>query len=85
MKNVTGIHPYEYVQIVRAESAIARLFYADVLGIDVQDIIYETGYYDQAHFIREIKKTTGYTPMKLTTAPGFESLRGVMSSRIFKR
>jgi AraC-like DNA-binding protein len=62
-KNI-GIPPKEYIKIIRFQHAVKRLQYdrkpRSLLGIAI-----DMGYYDQAHFTREIKKYSGLTPSEL--------------------
>lgn len=58
---VVGIPPKQFAQIRRFESALSLLFsHTDLMTYT--DIGYKTGYYDQAHFIREFKKFANQTP-----------------------
>ncbi len=56
-----GISPKKYSDIVRINHAI-KLLKTDKSFFDVT---FESGFYDQAHFIRALKKYTGYTPAEL--------------------
>jgi AraC-like DNA-binding protein len=66
-KNI-GIPPKEYIKIIRFQHAVKRLQARrkpnDLLGIAI-----DMGYYDHAHFTREIKKYSGLTPSELITLP----------------
>jgi AraC-like DNA-binding protein len=45
-------------QIERARAATLRLR----AGHSIQDVVFETGYYDQAHLTRSLKHFVGLTP-----------------------
>jgi AraC-like DNA-binding protein len=55
-----GIGPKEFISIVRFKSAIWALE-SDKAEISGR-IAVRMGYYDQSHFIKEIKKRTGFLP-----------------------
>ena len=60
----TGISPKQYSGIVRLNASakrIQRMKTADRLT----GIAYESGYFDQAHFIRDFRKYTGMSPHQL--------------------
>lgn len=58
MKQKLGITTKSYVNIVRFIKAKEMLINKKTIS----DIVYECGYYDQPHFIKEFKKYTGKTP-----------------------
>jgi len=60
MKEVTGVSPKSYSRTVRFKYAINLIILQQ--EVDWHDILFECGYYDQAHFIKEFKFHTGYTP-----------------------
>jgi AraC-like DNA-binding protein len=55
-----GFSPKQFCQIVRFQNSLDRFLQTD--GSDLLDIIYDNGYYDQAHFIRGFKKMINLTP-----------------------
>ncbi|MEM9885088.1 MAG: helix-turn-helix domain-containing protein [Bacteroidota bacterium] len=57
-----GLSPKYYGRIRRIGYICSLL--ASGSKIDLQDIIYDNGYFDQAHFIREFKEFLGETPAK---------------------
>lgn len=59
-KMVFGLAPKELCETYRLNNVIRELLTHD--QIDWNDLIYNYGYYDQAHFINEFKKTTTVTP-----------------------
>ncbi len=58
-----GISPKQYLKIVRFQNAI--FIKQNSKAITLTDLAYEAGYYDQSHFIKEIKDLAGKTPKKL--------------------
>ena len=54
----TGLTPKKYADIVRLENSILLLGKRK----NMTDICYESGYYDQSHFIRSFRELTGLTP-----------------------
>jgi AraC-like DNA-binding protein len=61
-KELVGVKPTTLRKIVRANCAINLL----QQNFNYFDIIESLNYYDQAHFIKELKWLTGITPKKLT-------------------
>ena len=55
-----GSNPKEFLRIIRYQNVLFKL--QNTKHINIQDIIYECGYYDQSHFINNFKQFTGYTP-----------------------
>ena len=63
-----GISPKEYLRVTRFIRSLQHLKrYPDQ---SLTDLAYESGYYDQAHFIRDYKAYTGHTPREVALAPG---------------
>lgn len=60
-KTYIGVPPKFYSRILRF-SSIFKLI--DEAQIDWQDIVYQAGYYDQSHFIKNFKEFTGEDPGK---------------------
>ena len=60
-KSNIGLSPKEFANIVRFQSALNRL----ISEGDTHTTIAECGYYDQPHFIKDIKRYTGHTPSQL--------------------
>lgn len=58
-----GISPKQFLKIIRFQNAI-RLKQLN-FHIGLTEIAYAAGYYDQSHFINEIKELTGRTPKRL--------------------
>jgi AraC-like DNA-binding protein len=57
----TGITPKQFSGIVRLNASAKRLKKMNTKET-LTDVAYESGYFDQAHFIKEFKKYTGITP-----------------------
>jgi len=55
-----GISPKRFLQVVRFEGIMAALYRKR--SVNLTEIALNCGYYDQAHFIKEFKRFTGYTP-----------------------
>lgn len=55
-----GFSPKQFFQIVKFQNSLDMYLKKD--GSDILDIIYENGYYDQAHFIKSFKKFAHLTP-----------------------
>lgn len=64
-KNSIGIGPKKFSNIVRFQKTLLLL----ELGFDWTRIAEKCGYYDQAHFIKEVKSFSGYSPQKLSHQP----------------
>ena len=55
-----GANPKDYLRVVRFQKALHSLQIQP--QISLTQLAYECGYYDQAHFIKEFKRFSGYTP-----------------------
>lgn len=55
-----GLSPKEYLRVSRFILSLDRLKRYPVLSLT--EIACKSGYYDQAHFIRDYRRYTGYTP-----------------------
>lgn len=58
-----GLSPKAYLSINRFINSLAHL--KKYPSISLTEIAYRNGYYDQAHFIRDCKVYTGYTPSEV--------------------
>lgn len=58
-----GISPKELLNIIRINYAIKLI--SEKPDIDLTRISYLSGFYDQSHFIKEIRKVSGLTPADL--------------------
>jgi AraC-like DNA-binding protein len=61
-KDLCGVSPKQYGQIMRFQWALKRLMEED--NQDMSHLALEAGYYDQALFIHAFKDYTAYTPME---------------------
>lgn len=60
-----GINPKNFLRIVRYQSVLLKLQnsnFSKYKDIDLLDLVYDFGYYDQSHLINNFKEFTGYTP-----------------------
>ncbi len=66
-----GISPKQFLKIVRFQNAI--FLKQSAIDINLTNLAYQAGYYDQSHFINEIKELTGQTPKELFKSGGIIS------------
>lgn len=62
--NATGMTQATYRQIARARRAAALL----AQGTPILDTVHETGYFDQAHMTRSLKRFIGQTPAQIASS-----------------
>ncbi|AGK53962.1 helix-turn-helix domain-containing protein [Bacillus sp. 1NLA3E] len=55
-----GFSPKQFCQVVKFQNSLDMVLVKD--KSELYDVIYENGYYDQAHFIKEFKKFIQLTP-----------------------
>jgi AraC-like DNA-binding protein len=55
-----GISPKQYLKIIRFQSAIFKKQQNN--NLNMTELSYETGYFDQSHFINDFKSMSGLTP-----------------------
>jgi AraC-like DNA-binding protein len=53
-----GISPKQYLKIIRFQNSIKL----NQSNKNLTTLAYEAGYFDQSHFVKQIKELTGYTP-----------------------
>jgi len=58
--NHIGISPKKYLKIIRFQYAIFQK--QRNVNMNLEQLSYESGYYDQSHFINDFKKLSGLTP-----------------------
>ncbi|MEJ2597010.1 MAG: helix-turn-helix domain-containing protein [Anaerolineales bacterium] len=58
----TGVTQGQIRQMKRAQRAVTLL----EQGIPILDTVFESGYFDQPHLTRSLKRFTGYTPAQIT-------------------
>jgi AraC-like DNA-binding protein len=61
-KETYGISIKHYSRIVRFQNALRMI--ATEKMIDISDVVYEAGYFDQSHFIKEFKHFADTSPVK---------------------
>lgn len=59
-ENVVGLNPSELLKIRRFNKSVLLMYSCKYDSFT--EIAYESGYYDQSHFIREFRQLTGLTP-----------------------
>lgn len=72
-KKETGLTPKKYLSLFRYKKAVQEIY--ESLNGDWMHYVEKYGYYDQSHFIKEIKKYTHFTPSQLLNVPGLLSYR----------
>ena len=55
-----GVSPKEFVRICRFQKAVADI--GASAAVDWARLVYDCGYYDQAHFIKDFKRFSGLSP-----------------------
>lgn len=58
-----GISPKQYLKVIRFQSAVHE--YNLSPDINLTELAYNNGYYDQAHFINDVKSFTGESPKEI--------------------
>lgn len=61
--NLVGIPPKKFIKIIQFQNAMSQT--SKGAYTKLTDVVYENGYADQSHFIRNIKKFTGKKPRQL--------------------
>lgn len=72
-KKDTGLTPKRFQSLQRYKKAVRELYITR--NDDWQHYVVKYGYYDQSHFIKEIKKYTKHTPGQLLKTPAFIQIR----------
>ncbi|EAQ38582.1 helix-turn-helix domain-containing protein [Dokdonia sp. MED134] len=72
-KRDTGLTPKKFQSLQRYKKAIRELYVTR--NSDWQHYVVKYGYYDQSHFIKEIKRYTNHTPSQLLKTPSFIEVR----------
>lgn len=65
--NQIGISPKKFIQIVKLHSFIGHL-HTNLISKKITSSVFEAGYYDQSHLIKEFKNITRMTPMEYIRA-----------------
>lgn len=71
-----GKTPKQYLKMMRFQMAVKRLSMANDQALT--DLAYQCGYFDQAHFIRDFKLFSGYTPGEFRQMCNFQGQEGVI-------
>ncbi|WP_027386031.1 helix-turn-helix domain-containing protein [Chryseobacterium gregarium] len=58
--SAVGLSPKQLSKIIRLQNTLRHLLHKDYPNLTA--LAYESEYYDQAHFIKDFKEFTGYTP-----------------------
>lgn len=72
-KKDTGLTPKQYLSLRRYKLAVEEIY--DSRNTDWMHYVQKYGYFDQSHFIKDIKRFTGFTPAQLLSIPGLRSFR----------
>ena len=72
-KKETGLTPKRFQTLQRFKRALREL--CTTKNQDWQHYVLRYGYYDQSHFIKEIKRFTGHRPSELVHIPSFIRVR----------
>jgi AraC-like DNA-binding protein len=74
-KKEAGLTPKQYQCLRRYKSAIIEIY--ETQNPDWAHYVQKYGYFDQSHFIKDIKRFTGFTPSQLLETPSLLSFRSV--------
>ena len=72
-KKESGMTPKKFQIMKRYKKAVEEIY--ATLNHDWMYYVEKYGYFDQSHFIREIKRYTSFTPAQLLATPGLISFR----------
>ncbi|WP_422857779.1 helix-turn-helix domain-containing protein [Flagellimonas sp. S174] len=72
-KKETGLTPKAFQTLQRFKKVLREL--STTKNQDWQHYVLQYGYYDQSHFIKEMKRFTGHSPSALVQIPNFIELR----------
>ncbi|MEM9930506.1 MAG: helix-turn-helix domain-containing protein, partial [Bacteroidota bacterium] len=72
-KKDTGLTPKKFQTLHRFRLAINELY--DTGNTDWLHYVEKYGYFDQSHFIKEVKRYTSLTPSKILRRPGLHPYR----------
>lgn len=64
----TGLTPKKYQRIRRFRAVVEHLY--ATRSTDWGQYVYNFGFFDQSHFIKEVRAFTGFTPTQLIETPG---------------
>jgi len=63
-----GVSPKDFVRVMRFQKVVSDI--GNRREVDWQRVVYECGYYDQAHFIKDFKGFSGFSPRDYLGARG---------------
>ena len=72
-KKDAGLTPKRYQSLQRYKAAVQEIYLTR--NTDWQHYVHTYGYFDQSHFIKEVKRYTSFTPSQLIHTPGLLSFR----------
>ena len=72
-KKDTGLTPKRFQSLQRYKKAVREIYITR--NNDWQHYVLKYGYYDQSHFIKEIRRYTNHTPSQLLHTPAFIEVR----------
>ena len=72
-KKETGMTPKKYQTLGRYKAAVEEIY--DTQNNDWTHYVAKYGYFDQSHFIKEVKRYTHFTPAQLLRTPGLRTFR----------
>jgi AraC-like DNA-binding protein len=72
-KNDAGLSPKQFQSLKRCKLAVEEIY--ESRNNNWMHYVEKYGYFDQSHFIKEIKRFTSLTPSQLLITPGLLSLR----------
>ena len=58
--SLLGMSPKQFMKLVRYQKNLENL--GTLKHLSLSELAYQTGYFDQSHFIKDFKAFTGYTP-----------------------
>ena len=72
-KKDTGLSPKQFQSLQRYKAAVQEIY--GTRNEDWMHYVVKYGYFDQSHFIKDIKRFTTFTPAQLLKTPGLISFR----------
>lgn len=69
----TGLRPKQYQRLHRFRAVVEHLY--ATRSTDWSQYVYDFGFFDQSHLIKEVKAFTGFTPSQLVRTPGILPFR----------
>lgn len=72
-KKDTGLSPKKFQSLRRCKQVVHEICVTQ--NTDWMHYVQDSGYYDQSHFIKEVKRFTSFTPSQLLEVPTFVNYR----------